>query len=198
MKKIRKKGKKNLLVAGLVFLVVVGVGYAAFADRAEILGTSVSVGSADIKFLEDLSGGVGEENLADSKSGPNFENIYEGWVYDYPIKIFNNGTSELILTSNADYETANDPESLRSDLMVEPFVWDDTNGDGVVDTGELGASLTQKTIIKWKTEGFELGNLSTGGVAGFVLRFSAPSISESKQGASAVFDFLFDAAELVE
>lgn len=191
---------KKTKIAGLVVLglILAGIGYAAFSDRAEILGASVSVSSADIKFLEDLSLGVDESNLVDSKSGPNFENIYTGWVYDYPIKIFNNGTSQLILTSNAEYTTANDPKNLRQIVFVEPFVWNDTNNNGVVDDGELGSSLTQKTIVKWKTEGYELGTLNPGGVAGFVLRFSTPSIGSSYQGSNAVFDFLFDAAEIVD
>ena len=189
------KRKIVVIIIAISLLALAGIAYAAFADKAEILGTSVSVGSADIKLLDNLAGGVESGNLVDSKSGPFFENIYSGWTQDYLVKIFNNGTSALRLTSHADYQTANDPEELRSIVYVEPFSWSDGNGNGVVDTGELGASYSRKTIIKWKTEGFDLGTIATGGVGGYVLRFSAASISETKQGASGVFDFAFDAVE---
>ncbi len=188
--------KRTLLIIIIIsLLVLAGVAYAAFADKAEILGTSVSVGSADIKLLNDLAGGVESGNLTDSKNGPFFENIYSGWTQDYLVKIFNNGTSILRMTSHADYLTANDPEDLRSIIYVEPFSWTDSNGNGSVDSGELGASYSRKTIIKWKTEGFDLGTLTTGGINAYVLRFSTDSISETKQGATGVFDFAFDAVE---
>lgn len=188
--------KKILLIVIVISLAILaGVAYAAFADKAEVLGTSVTVGSADIKMLSNLGGGVTADNLVDSKTGPSFENIHSGWTQDYLVKLFNNGTSNLTLTSHSDYLTANDPEDLRSILYVEPFDWADSNSNGVVDSGELGLSHARKTVVKWKTEGFSLGALPTGAVNGYILRFSADNISDSKQGASGVFDFSFDAAE---
>jgi hypothetical protein len=188
--------KRNVLVLVVVLLLVVGVGYAAFKDKVQILGMSVTVGSADLRLLNDLGGGVVSENLVDSKSGPAFENISPNWVADYPLALFNNSPSILNLTINSFYETANDPADLRQIIFMELIAWDDANFDGLVDPNELGVSYGKKTIVKWKTEGMDLGQMASGGVKAYVLRFSTDSIPDSKQGTSAVFDFEFNATEV--
>lgn len=184
--------KRNIVIAVSAFLVLVGVGYAAFSDRADVLGTSISVGSADLKLLDDLAGGVAIENLVDTKAGPSFTNIGPNWVNDYLVKLFNDGTSPLQITTNANYLTADDPDDLRGILFVEPFLWTDANNDGVADGTELGTSFGRKTFIKWKTEGFSLGEIAPGGVGEYILRLSTDAIADSKQGATALFDFEFN------
>lgn len=189
---------KLKLVLSVLFVtgMVVGVTYAVFSDKATILGTSFSVGSADIKLLDDLALGIDAANLVEEKDGPTFTGISPNWEEDYMLKIYNNALSEVMLSSHADYETANDPDDLRQIIYVEPFLWDDVNSDGIVDGGELGASLGRKTIVKWKTVGYELGILSSGEVKSLVLRFSTDSVAASKQGKSAIIDFEFDAEEV--
>lgn len=192
-----KRKKFYLGSAILLSLVIVaGIVYAAFADKGKILGSNFSVGSSDIKLLVDVSAGTGTENLSDELTGPAFVGISPNWQEDYLMKIFNNGTSDVDLSSNANYETANDPDELRQIIFVEPFEWDDLNNDGLVDSGEEGASLGRKTIIKWKTEGYALGQLGQGEVKGLILRFSTDSVSDTKQGKSGVFDFEFDSIEV--
>lgn len=183
--------KRNIIIALSAFLLIVGVGYAAFADRADVLGTSVSVGSADLRLLNDLAGGVVEENLVETIPGPSYTNVGPNWTEDYLVKIFNNGTSTVQITTQSNYLTADDPEDLRGLLFVEPFQWDDINNDGIADTVELGTSYGRKSFIKWKTEGFVLEDIPSGGVGGYVLRLSTDSIPDSKQGATALFDFQF-------
>lgn len=190
--------KRNLLVIVVVSLLVVGVGYAAFLDKAKILGTSISVGSADIKLLDNLAGDVVPENLVDSKSGPIFDNIGPNWSAEYPVAIFNNGTSLLEIRSFANYETANDPDDLRQLIYVEPIQWTDSNDNGLVDSGELGINYGRKTIVKWKTEGYILDRILSGSVKSYVLRLSTESIPDSKQGKSLLFDFVFDAEEVLQ
>lgn len=193
------KNKKILYLTGLLMLVislVAGITYAAFTDKAEVLGSTFSVGSANLMFLEDLALGTDPSNYRDSLTGPSFTNIAPEWTQDYLLKLISLGTSEVSLSTNAYYETANDPESIREDVLVEVIKWYDTNQNGILDEGEEGPSLGQKTIIKWKTEGFALGNLFYGQTMGLILRFSVPSISEAKQGASAVFDFEFNSIQL--
>jgi len=176
----------------ILLILVAGVAVAAFGDKGEILGSSFSVGSADIKFVEDLSGSTSSDNLADELSGPSFTNISPYWSEDYALKIYNNAAVHIQLTSNANYETANDPDDLRQIIYVEPINWGDANNNGVVDEGELGSSFGKKTIIKWKTEGYDLSSVAPGGVKGMLLRFSTESVSNTKQGKSAIFDFVFD------
>lgn len=189
-----KKRKTIITVSSILFLVILaGVAVAAFGDKGEILGSSFNIGSADIKFLSSLTGGTLAGNLVDQLDGPSFSNITPYWEQDYLIKIYNNASTPVQLTTNAYYETANDPEDLREIIFVEPWPWEDSDNDGEVDTGELDAtSLGRKTIIKWKTEGFDLGTLDAGGVKDLVLKFSTDTVSDTKQGASAVFDFEFD------
>ena len=119
------------------------------------------MGSADLKILNDVTLGLDPLNLVEVKEGPVFENISPNWSQNYLMKIYNNATTNLALTTNANYETANDPADLRSIIFVEPFEWNDANGDGIVDTGEEGTSLGRKTIVKWKTEGYNLGTLKS-------------------------------------
>jgi hypothetical protein len=192
------KNKKLTVTLSLALLLIVaaGVAAAAFGDKGEILGSSFTVGSADIKFLTDLAGGTTPDNLADTLNGPSFINISPYWTEDYPLKLFNNATTHIQLTSNADYLTANDPAELRQIIFVEPFNWNDQNHDGIVDDGELGSSFGKKTIVKWKTEGYDLSSVAPGGVKGMVLRFSTESVSDSKQGESGIFDFIFDSLGL--
>lgn len=185
---------KTFLLLGIVTLILTtaGITYAAFGDRGSVLGSTFSVGSADIKLLQDVGLGFEEGNLTDEIPGPTFTGILPYWTTDYLLKIYNNGSDTLHLVSNAYYETINDPEDLRSILFVEPIQWTDLDGNGEVDEGETGASLGRKTIVKWKTEGFDLGNIDIGQIKGYILRFSADNISETKQNASALFDFTFD------
>ncbi len=188
--------KKALVIYGLLAVLVLcaaGVAFAAFTDQSKIQGSTFSVGSADIRLLADLGGGVVESNLVDEKPGPTFSGIHPFWVGDYLVKVYNNGSAPVTLTSNAYYETVNDPDDLRSIIYVQPFAWNDLNADGVLDDGELGVSLGVKdTIIKYKTVGYNFGNLNGGEVKNLVLRFSTDTISDSKQGANALFDFEFD------
>lgn len=176
----------------ILLILVAGVAVAAFGDKGEILGSSFSVGSADIKFVEDLSGSTSSDNLADELNGPSFTNISPYWSEDYTLKIYNNAAVHIQLTSNANYETANDPDDLRQIIYVEPINWGDANNNGVVEEGELGSSFGKKTIIKWKTEGYDLSSVAPGGIKGMLLRFSTENVSDTKQGKSAIFDFAFD------
>jgi hypothetical protein len=193
------KKKKLIYFVGVLTLLIsvtAGITFAAFTDKAEVLGSTFSVGSANIMFLEDLALGTDPSNYRDELTGPSFTNIGPGWSQDYLLKLISLGTSEISISTNAYYDTANDPESIREDILVEVIKWYDTNQNGVLDDGEEGPILGQKTIIKWKTEGFTLGNLFYGQTMGLILRFTAPSISETKQGASAIFDFQFNSIQL--
>lgn len=191
--------KKAILVYSslvILFLGAIGVTYAAFTDKAKLLGSTFSTGSADIKFLLDLAGGVLAANLTDEKPGPSFSNITPNWNQDYPMKIYNNSASPLNLTTNSNYSTINDPDDLRSYIYVEPFEWTDADNNGLFTESERGVSLGRKTITKWKTEGIDLGQVSGGSVKAVVLKFSTDALSDTKQGKSALFDFEFNSIGL--
>ncbi len=176
-------------VLTVTLVAVFGVTFAAFTDKTKVLGSTFSVGSADIKLLKDLDGGVEEENLVDELLGPEFLNIDSNWTSDYLVKIFNNTQRDIVLTTNADYLTEQDPEDLRQLIYVEPIEWLDTNNNGILNDGELGLSYGRDTIVKWKTQGFDLGQFSASQIKGIVFRFSTQSVPDSKQGASGIFTF---------
>lgn len=194
-----EKIKKNIIVYAIGFFVVlglVGIAYAAFSDKGKVLGSSFSVGNADIKLFSNLTLGAEPSNLLDEIIGPTFTNIGQNWQENYLIKIYNNGTYRMAIASHANYETINDPEELRQYIYAEIYPWNDSNNDGQLSDGELGTSIGKKTIIKWKTEGFSLGEFDPGQTLGFVVKFSTDSISDTKQGKQGVFDFEFDSIEL--
>ncbi|EKD85828.1 MAG: hypothetical protein ACD_37C00599G0006, partial [uncultured bacterium] len=53
---MKNNNKLGLYLAGLavVLSMVAGVTFAAFTDKAKVLGSNFSIGSADIRFLNDL------------------------------------------------------------------------------------------------------------------------------------------------
>jgi hypothetical protein len=189
--------KKSFYIYGslvLLVLLTLGVTFATFTDKADFLGTTMSVASSDIKLLDVYNGGLDPSNLVDSKPGPTFSNIFQGWVQDYVVQIYNNGTGPLNLTSEASYLTANNPAELRQVLFVSIFDWEDTNEDGIPQEAEFeNNSYGNKSIVKWNTEGFDLGTLPQGEVRTLLLRFNAPGVTSAKQGQSILFDFAFDA-----
>ena len=195
-----KNGRKRKLFIAAVLSLLAGIAaggaYAAFSDTGKVLGSTFSVGSADIKMLIDASKGTEATNLTDELSGPSFTNIGATWTKDYLLKFYNSSTSTITLTTNAKYSTANDPGELRQYIYVEPIAWDDANLNGIVDSGEAGQSYGKKTIVKWSTEGFSLGNIDINSVKPLILRFSTENLSETKQGKTAVFDFEFDGVGL--
>ena len=195
---INAKLIKYVKYLGVVAAIVtaVGITWAAFSDKGKVLGSTFSVGNSDIKLLENIGGTTSQDNLKDELSGPNFINLTPNWTQDYPLKIYNNGSTALQITSNSEYETANDPDDLRSYIYVEPMDWDDSNGNGQLDSGEEGLSYGKKSITKWKTEGFDFGTINMGTTRGFILRFSTTSLSDTKQGKTGSYDFEINAIQI--
>lgn len=187
--------KRKIVLGLLTFGVVlsVGIAYAAFQDKGKVLGSTFSVGSTDIKLLSDIAGNTEPANLADEINGPSFSNITPNWTKDYLVKLVNKGTTTLSMASHAKYLTANDPEDLRNVIYVEPIEWSDLNNNGIADDGETGISMGKKSIVKWNTEGFDFGLIQINETRGFVLRFSTEGLSDTKQGATGIFDFEIDA-----
>ena len=156
-------------VVVLNFALIGGITYAAFIDKGSVFGSSFSVGNSDIKFLTNVAGNIESSNLSEEITGPSFTNITPYWHKDYLLKIYNNSSGDLTITSNASYTTANDTQDLRYSIYVEPITWKDMNANGTVDDGEAIYSFGKKSILKWKTEGFNLSNLKQGEIMGLIL-----------------------------
>lgn len=187
--------RKSTIGLGSLLVVAVGlmgVAYASFTDQSKFAGSRFSIGSADLKLLDNLAGGTDASNLVDTKPVPSYDNISPQWFSDYLIKIYNNGTQPVTLTSNMDYDTVNDPASIREILYMEPYDWNDADADGVVDEGEQGISYGKKVFTSWKSTGFDFGQLEAGATKALIMRFSAGNISNAKMGAVGTFDYMFD------
>jgi hypothetical protein len=194
---MKKTMKKAILFCALIATVCAatfGATYAAFSDKGKYAGATFNVGSADLKLLNDVSLGTGPTNLVDEKPGPVFNNIGPSWVSNYAIKLYNNATTPLNIFSTANYDTAKDPAEVRQAIYCEILAWNDIDADGVVDTGEEGTSYGMKQLIKWKTEGLDIGQIAMGEAKGYILRFTTlSSFSPTLQGKSGIFDFEFNA-----
>lgn len=168
-----------------------GVAFAALSNKVLLKGFTFKTSTVELKFLKDLSIGSVGENLTSEISGVSFDGITNGWSSDYLVKIHNSSGNSLQVKSFSNYSTAEDPASLRYSLFVEVFPWNDLNSNCAVEAGELGTSLGIKNFVKWKTEGFDLGEFQSNKSYGWLLRFTADGITDSKQGQSGNFDFEF-------
>lgn len=182
----------------LNLLLIGGITYAAFMDKGSILGTTFSVGSSDIKLLTDITVGIEENNLSDEIIGPSFRDITPYWEQKYYLKIYNKSSSAVELISSAIYDSEQDPENINEILFVEPFEWKDYNNNGISDEGEIYESYGRKTIEDWLKEGINLGPLGKDSLRGLMLKFSTEDIPDSKQGASGIFNFEFNAPQIIE
>lgn len=188
--KIKTKLRRiiSFLLAGVL---VSGVAFAALSNKILMKGVAFKTSTVELKFLRNLISGSSSDNLTSEISGVSFDGIVNGWTTDYLVKINNSSQNNLQVKSFANYATADDPASLRYSLYVELFPWNDLNNNGVVDSNELGTSLGVKNFVKWKTEGFDLGSFESSKTYGYLLRFTADGITDTKQGQSGSFDFEF-------
>jgi hypothetical protein len=190
--KIKVKTKLRRIISFLLAGVLVsGVAFAALSNKVLMKGVAFKTSTVELKFFKDLTLGSSSENLTSEITGVSFDNIINGWSSDYLVKIHNTSANSLQIKSFANYTTSEDPASLRYSLFVEMLPWNDLNINGLVDDGELGTSLGVKNFVKWKTEGFDLGSLGSNKTFGYLLRFTADGITDSKQGQSGNFDFEF-------
>lgn len=188
---------KKLILSALVITVcvlsVIVATKAAFEDTGKVAGSEFSVGNVQMRLVDNLGEGAQEGNLLVLKQGPVFTNLFPGWGKDYALKLYNNGSLNMLVTSESSYTTADDPSTLRDYINVEIFDWDDANDNGDVESSEISeTSLATKTLIKWKTEGIPLGILGPNEVKGYVLRFSSANLPDTKQTALAKYDFVFN------
>jgi predicted ribosomally synthesized peptide with SipW-like signal peptide len=202
MKKILAKlfhNKKLLYIYGSLILIsglVVGVTYAAFTDKSNVLGATFTVGSVNLQFLSDVTNETDPALYVDELPGPSFTGLTTLWNTYYVLKLVNIGTSKVSLSSHANYETANDPKDLRSDIIVEVLTWEETTPGEMPNENSTLVSLGKKSITKWKTEGIDIGEYDSGKVIPLILRFTAPTLTDTQQGSTGIFDFEFDAIEI--
>lgn len=196
---MKNKFIKTAISVFCIMLMAGGV-YAAISETVKITGTTFNVGTTFgggsggpsetntmLKMYTDLSGSNADSNLADSVSGPVYNDVNDTWSNDYAVKIYNKGSTNMTLVAKADY--IDDPNTLRDDIYVTIIEWNDSNSDGIVDTSELGATYGNDTILRLRNDTFALGSISAGETRGFVYRFDGSGLSEANASQSAIYDF---------
>ncbi len=177
----------------LLLVVLVGVTFATFTSEATVDPTMVTVASTSIKLMDGFRPTVDPAFLTNMLPGPTFEDITDDWSEDYVVQIYNTGTTDVSLVSRSDYVVPDDPTEVRQALHVTFYEWTDTNGDGAIQEDEfLDTSYGDRTIVRWKTQGFDLGVLHPQELRTFVLRFTAPGLTDAHQGQMFMFKFSFE------
>ena len=150
-----KKSKKNyVLIALVVILLCIAVGYAAFSANLTINGTANASGTWDVKFVSATINEAGHGNnptiSTDGKTLTVEVNLaYPGDGCTITANIKNNGTIPAILTG---YEVldANDQTFANNDIAVIC----PEDGDGLETTGNeiinAGETCPYTFAVQWK------------------------------------------------
>ncbi len=203
---------KKFFLSGLLVLLscvsLFGVTSAVFEESASVAGVSFTIGEESsepggggttgntaLKILKNTAVSAEESNLADTINGPSFTNVNSTWVQTLPVKIYNKGGTVLDIVGTANY--VNDPDTLRDDLYIEILAWNDANNNGTVEEGETGESYGHDTILRFKNDTFDLGELNGSSTRGYILKFDGSGLSEANIGKTAVYDFVFTGVEKV-
>ncbi|MEO8581243.1 MAG: hypothetical protein ABI425_01545 [Patescibacteria group bacterium] len=193
---------KSTVVVTLLAVLMVQTSLAAFTANATVTGNTFSTGTASLKLYQDVTGTNDVGNLSQTLDNTvDFENIYPGWSQDYLAKVYNDGTVPLKLTLNNFPTVAN--TALRNEIKIEAFLWNDAISNGVVDGGELSASIAgPMTMLAWQglnPAGINLGTtLGVGATQGVVLKFTTWDLindadpTDQLQGETMTYDFVFN------
>ena len=176
----------GILLGGLGLVVV----SAAFQTRGEVKGTSFVAGSAEIKFLDNLSGDTGSSNLLSEKSFDAFDLIGPNWSDIRLVKVYNEGTESLDLSFVG---VLNGEDGLLSDqVLLDLKSWADVNNNGELDGGDQTAIILSQTLTDWQTKSADLGSFEPDTIKGFVLEFSVGDIEDELQSSTVTYNFAFD------
>lgn len=175
------------LVQETVKITNMGFEVASSFDGSATPTPTPTSANSSLKMLKQLDLGSASTNLSDTVSGIVFKNMTPTFDQSFPIKVYNQGQVNLNLVASADY--ISDPNTLRDDIFVAVYEWNDTNSNGVVDSNELGTKYGEDTILRLKNDTFALGAITPNQIKGLVYKFKGTGLSSANYGQSAVFDF---------
>ena len=196
---------KSFIFKVLVVLVLLGfsgaVVYAAISEKGSVKGTTFKVSSSfpdpvptptsnsALKLISNLTGGTSDSNLVDNLSGPSYDNVSPTWSAFYPMKFYNKSNETLSLIASSEY--IEDANTIRDDLYVTMYEWNDVNTNGTYDNGEAGALYKRDTILSLKNDTFNLGQINGKATKNVVLKFDGEGFSSANFSQQGVFDFVF-------
>lgn len=156
----RKIGFSILSIAA-AFAVMGGAAYAAFSSVASNNGNTFGAGNLVLR----IDGSAGDA------STPKFAvtNAFPGQVVDQPITLSNTGTvpSTTTVLSSIGHSTTSTPD-LGDKLTLE--IWDDVNGDGAIDGGDVQKGSAHITDGAWSNISLGFGLAASGGTHKIVAR----------------------------
>lgn len=179
--------EETVKLTGTTFNIAANAGQGTGGSGEELTN------NAFLKMLTNLSGSTDSSNLADAVVGPIFNDVDTPWTGNALVKLYNKGSVSVDVIAKSDY--VSDPDTLRDDIFVAIYDWNDSNHNGALDSGEKGALHKRDTILRLKNDTFPLGSLNATEVKGFVLEFDGSGISSANAGKSAVYDFTFTGAQ---
>ncbi len=177
------------------------VVYAAISEKGNVKGTTFKVASSfpdpvpvpssnnALKLINNLTGGTVDSNLVDDLTGPTYDNVSPTWSAFYPMKFYNKSDEILNLVASAEY--IDDANTIRDDLYVAIYEWNDVNSNGVYDNGEAGTLFQRDTILRLKNDTFNLGQINGKATKSIVMKFDGEGLSSANFSQQGVFDFVF-------
>lgn len=160
-----KKSKKNYaMIALVVILLCLAIGYAAFSANLTINGTATASGTWEVKFIKaemnDEDHGTAEVTSSDEVT-VNAKLAFPGDACTVTVYIKNNGTIPAELTS---FEcTKADGTTVFTDDNIEVVIPDIETGDEIIKAGE---TCPVTITVKWKAD-----STATNATASFKVKF---------------------------
>lgn len=167
----------------------VSINNAVFETSNELSDEDQTLENPSLVFVKDVFSPIEKNNITTSINGPNFREINNTWKDSFTFNLHNISENDIAITSKALY--IEDPDSLRDDIFVALYKWDDKNRNNRFEDTELGEQLAYDSVLRWKNDHFELGNLKGKETKSFVLLFDGSGITQTNLNKRAEFSFKF-------
>ena len=167
----------------------VDINDATFQTSSELSSNEQTLDNNTLVFLKNNSNSYSNNNISKSIAGPNFKDIDNNWKDSYEFTLYNQGDKDITVISKANY--VEDPDGLRDDIFVALHNWNDKNDNGKFDDSELGEQLEYNSILRWRNDTFNLGNLESKSANKYVLVFDGSGITDANLDKKAIYSFRF-------
>ncbi len=142
---------KKIIMSILAIVITIGIvsatAYAAFNDEAQILGTTITSGNADLKF--EVDGMADQDNLDLSSFSTLIPKLYPGYHFEGQLWLKNHSTSLQALKVSGKITSAGGDWGALSDKLELAI-------NSRTGYGTPGLSTGWHTFSEWNTIGYDL------------------------------------------
>lgn len=136
------KNKRNyLIIALIVIMLLLGVGYASFTDTLTMTGTITGSATWDVHFTNDSDGTVSQDGKTLTVNVANLS--YPGDQVERTAVIENSGTMDAKLTALTPSGSLN-----TTDIEIDYIALPPSGENEII--AKNGGTCTYKIVIKWK------------------------------------------------